>query len=110
MPGRGGKRHDTQATCPHCGGTFKFGRLACPHCGSDFETGWNPYLADDTSGVVPDTFDDDAYDEVLADLGLGDDQRPSGTPRPMTPRQTRNLVIGLLVVASMLGLWGILAR
>ena len=107
---RSGRPGGSQASCPHCGGTFRFGRLACPHCGSDFETGWNPYLDEDTSGVVPDSFDDDSYAEVLADLGLDDDGRPSDRPRPMTPRQTRNLVIGLLVVASMLGLWGLLAR
>ena len=27
-------------TCPHCGATFRRGRLACPECGSDAETGW----------------------------------------------------------------------
>lgn len=92
---------DTQATCSHCGGTFRFGRVACPHCGSDFETGWNPF--GDEVGGLPDEFTDEDYADVLRDLPGGANER--NDLRGMTPGQRWTLAIGLLLVVVLLFTW-----
>jgi tRNA(Ile2) C34 agmatinyltransferase TiaS len=45
--------------CPHCGASFKKGRLACPECGSDARTGWASQDEIDYQSVeIPDFYED----------------------------------------------------
>jgi hypothetical protein len=47
------------STCPHCGASFKAGRLACPECGSDAATGWRDAEEIDVRSVeIPDTYEE----------------------------------------------------
>lgn len=46
--------------CPHCGTTYRVGRLACPECGSDAETGWRD--AEDIDYLAVDLPDADAME------------------------------------------------
>ena len=82
--------------CPECGARIRVGKLACPECGSDGETGWSEdgltgYSATD----IPDTFDEDAYLDVVADLPGG-----PGRATRRTPMQRFWAGVGLVVVIA----------
>ncbi len=66
--------------CPHCGASFRSGRLACPECGSDARTGWRDaedidYLSTDIPDLLPDV----------------------DTPPPAVPTLRIALVVALLI-------------
>jgi len=87
--------------CPHCGATFPASRLACPECGSDAETGWSEdgltgYSATD----IPDTFDEDAYLDVVADLPGG-----GGRVSREAPRQRFWRIVGLIMVIGFIAVF-----
>ena len=53
------RRRPQTEECPHCGTTFRHGRLACPECGSDARTGWNSAEQIDYASVeIPDTYEE----------------------------------------------------
>ncbi len=68
-PKKSAPRH---LACPHCGTTFRAGRLACPECGSDTATGWQSAEEIDYSSVeIPDYLDDHVL-EPRKQLGMSD--------------------------------------
>ncbi len=72
--------------CPHCGATFRAGRLACPDCGSDAKTGWQ---------------EQEEIDYQALDLevpGYGEEKAPRA--RPLAVR----VVVALIVAALIVGL------
>jgi hypothetical protein len=89
-------RH-ARASCPQCGGEFPAGRPACPHCGSDAETGWS-------EGHEFHAFDDEDYEDVVADL-RGED--PLARDLKWRRRKLLLQVTGLVVVAALVA--GVLA-
>ena len=69
--------------CPNCGADFPETRLACPECGSDAETGWSEdALTGYTSTDIPDSFTDEDYADVIADL-------PGGRESPYVVKSQR---------------------
>jgi hypothetical protein len=84
-------------SCPQCGDAFPAGRPACPHCGSDAQTGWS-------EGTDHYAFDDEDYEEVVADLRGGDplERDPKWRRRKLLLRVT-----GLVLVAALVA--GVLA-
>ncbi len=97
------KKPARTATCPHCGEDFPAGRPACPHCGSDSQTGWRPgedveYEAAD----VPDSFDEEDYEDVLADLPGA---RPAVRGSKWTRRRRLLALAGIVLVAALVWLW-----
>ena len=77
--------------CPHCGATYRRGRLACPECGSDAETGWQ---------------DQEELDYQSVDLPEAWLPEP-GSPTPSWSRTRWQLavVLGLLTAAIIALLW-----
>jgi hypothetical protein len=78
------KGQSREQDCPHCGASFRAGRLACPECGSDARTGWQE----------AEEIDYQALD--LEVPGYGEEARPD-------PRARRTRWIAFLVVAAMIG-------
>ena len=87
------RRRRATTTCPQCGDEFPAGRLACPHCGSDAQTGWG-------QGSDFHEFDDDAYDEVVADIEGRDDLNS-----PKWRRRKRIVMVTGLVIVALFVFW-----
>jgi hypothetical protein len=80
--------------CEHCGAEIPRRAAACPECGSDETTGWAGEDAiHDALWGVDEEDRDDAYEDVLRDLGLD-----SGHPGRAGPRSRRDLA--LLLIAA----------
>ncbi len=55
----GKKKVRRTLVCPHCGATFREGRLSCPECGSDAQTGWKSQEEIDYQSVELPEWDDE---------------------------------------------------
>jgi hypothetical protein len=90
------RRPRQEFDCPHCGATFPASRPACPECGSDADTGWSEDALTGYSATdIPDTFDEEAYLDVVAGL--------PGGPRRTSRRSFRQrfwAAVGVLVVIA----------